>query len=237
MTNGWVESAGSWIAEMGTEGDFGRKFVLDQPMLGRVRAKSVGRALDVGCGEGRFCRMLKPLGIKTVGIDPTQVLIRHAREQDPDGDYRIGRAEALDFPDQSFDLVVSYLTLIDIPDIRAAIAEMCRVLAPGGTLLIANLTSFNTAGQPDGWVRDADGHPRFCIDHYMKERTDWVEWRGIRIHNWHRPLSTYMSLLLDQGLQLRHFSEPMPVGADPAKAEWHHRVPYFLVMEWQKPDA
>jgi len=49
-------------------------------------------------------------------------------------------------------------------------------------------------------VRDADGHPRFCIDHHMEERVDWVEWRGIRIHNWHRPLSTYMSLLLDQGL-------------------------------------
>jgi hypothetical protein len=47
-----------------------------------------------------------------------------------------------------------------------------------------------------------------------------------------------MSLLLDQGLQLRHFSEPMPVAAaDPAKAAWHRRVPYFLIMEWQKPAA
>jgi SAM-dependent methyltransferase len=237
MTNGWVESAASWIADMGTDGDFGRKFVLDEPMLGRVRAKSFRNALDVGCGEGRFCRMLRALGIEAVGIDPTEVLIRHAREQDPEGDYRIGRAEALDFPDRSYDLVVSYLTLIDIPDIRRAIAEMCRVLQPGGTLLIANLTSFNTAGQPNGWVRDADGNPHFLIDHYMEERADWVQWRGIRIHNWHRPLSTYMSLLLDQGLQLRHFSEPMPVGADPAKAEWHRRVPYFLIMEWQKPVA
>jgi SAM-dependent methyltransferase len=181
--------------------------------------------------------VLRALGIEAVGIDPTEVLIRHAREQDPEGDYRIGRAEALDFPDRSYDLVVSYLTLIDIPDIRRAIAEMCRVLQPGGTLLIANLTSFNTAGQPNGWVRDADGNPHFLIDHYMEERADWVQWRGIRIHNWHRPLSTYMSLLLDQGLQLRHFSEPMPVGADPAKAEWHRRVPYFLIMEWQKPVA
>jgi hypothetical protein len=41
-----------------------------------------------------------------------------------------------------------------------------------------------------------------------------------------------MSLLLDQGLELRHFSEPLPVGGDPATAEWHRRVPYFV--EWQK---
>jgi SAM-dependent methyltransferase len=237
MTNGWMESAAGWIAEIGTDGDFGRKFVLDGPMLGRVRDKSFRNALDVGCGEGRFCRMLKALGIEAIGIDPTEALIQHAREQDPAGDYRIGRAEALDFPDRSYDLIVSYLTLIDIADIRTAIAEICRVLEPRGTLLIANLTSFNTAGQPNGWVRDAGGNPRFFIDHYMEERADWVQWRGIRVHNWHRPLSTYMSLLLDQGLQLRHFSEPMPVGADPAQAEWHQRVPYFLIMEWQKPGA
>ena len=43
-----------------------------------------------------------------------------------------------------------------------------------------------------------------------------------------------MSLLLDQGLELRHFSEPLPVGGDPATAEWHWRVPYFVMMEWQK---
>jgi SAM-dependent methyltransferase len=205
MTNGWTESAAAWIAEIGIDGDFGRRFVLDGPMLGRVRGKSFRNVLDVGCGEGRFCRMLKALGIKAIGIDPTEALIRQARAQDPDGDYRIGRAEALDFPDRSCDLIVSYLTLIDIPDIRTAIAEMCRVLEPGGTLLIANLTSFNTAGQPNGWVRDADGNPRFFIDHYMEERADWVQWQGIRVHNWHRPLSTYMSLLLDQGLPLRPF--------------------------------
>jgi SAM-dependent methyltransferase len=237
MTSGWEESASGWIADMGTDGDFGRQFVLDRPMMGRVSSRGFRKALDVGCGEGRFCRMLEALGIETVGIDPTEALIRHARQQDPEGDYRIGRAKALDFPDRSYDLVISYLTLIDIPDIRAAIAEMCRVLAPGGTLLIANLTSFNTAGQPNGWVRDADGNPRFYIDHYMEERADWVRWHGIRVHNWHRPLSTYMSLLLDHGLELRHFAEPMPASADPAKAEWHRRVPYFLIMEWQKPDG
>jgi len=238
MTDGWNESASSWIAEMGTEGDFGRRFVLDPPMLARVTGQGYRRALDVGCGEGRFCRKLNALGIQAVGIDPTEALIEHAKQQDPNGDYRIGRAEKLEFADGSYDLVISYLSMIDIPDIGQAIAEMTRVLAHGGTLLIANLTSFNTAGQPAGWTADADGQPRFCIDHYMDERADWVCWSGIRIHNWHRPLSTYMSLLLQQGLELRHFAEPMPIpSADPARAELHRRVPFFLIMEWQKPVA
>ena len=60
-------------------------------------------------------------------------------------------AEQLPWDHNAFDLVASYLSLIDIPDIEAAIAEMARVLNPGGTLLIANLNSFSTAAS--GWVK------------------------------------------------------------------------------------
>ncbi|MES1975351.1 MAG: class I SAM-dependent methyltransferase [Pseudomonadota bacterium] len=235
MTGGWEESARAWIADMGDKGDFARTQILDRPMLERVGTGRFARALDVGCGEGRFCRMLRARRIQAIGIDPTEALIGQARRQDPDGDYRIGRAEALDFPDRSFDLVVSYLSLIDIPDLPGAIAEMARVLRPGGSLLIANLTSFNTAGQPDGWIKDRTGQPRFAIDRYLDERADWVAWRGIRIRNWHRPLSTYMRLLLEAGLTLRHFAEPAPHGGDPAQIARYRRVPWFLLMEWEKP--
>jgi 2-polyprenyl-3-methyl-5-hydroxy-6-metoxy-1,4-benzoquinol methylase len=101
MTDGWSESAAAWIADMGDRGDYGREFVLDAPMIERVQARGFGAALDIGCGEGRFCRMLSGRGLLPVGIDPTEELIRHARKRDPDGDYRIGRAEALDFADGS----------------------------------------------------------------------------------------------------------------------------------------
>jgi SAM-dependent methyltransferase len=237
MTDGWTESAEAWIKDMGAQGDYARQFVLDPPIIARIRRGAYRKALDVGCGEGRFCRILRQLGIAATGVDPTDALLQQARQNDPTGDYRLGRGEKLDFPDGSFDLVVSYLTLIDIPDIRQALAEMNRVLQPGGTLLIANLTSFTTAGPPLDATRAADGTLNFCIDHYLEERADWVTWRGIRIYNWHRPLSTYMSLLLEQGLQLRHFDEPPPLGGDPAVMDRYRRVPYFLIMEWQKPHA
>jgi SAM-dependent methyltransferase len=234
--DGWTESAPAWLAEMGERGDFSREFILDAPMLACVERGRFANALDVGCGEGRFSRMLAARGIGTVGIDPTEALLQEARRRDPGGDYRHGRAEALDFPDASFDLVVSYLTLIDIPDIRRAIPEMVRVLRPGGSLLIANLTSFFTAAPVYGWERDADGKAlRFCIDHYLEERAEWVSWREMRILNWHRPLGVYMALLLEQGLVLRYFDEPSPVGGDPDLAARYRRVPFFMVMEWQKP--
>lgn len=236
MSNGWNESAAAWIADQGDAGDYGRRFVLDKVMLARIEGRSFSRALDVGCGEGRFCRRLRERGIEAVGIDPTLALLEEARRRDPEGDYRDGIGEKLDFPNASFDLVVSYLTLIDIPDIAAAIAEMARVLKPDGTLLIANLNSFNTAGPPTGWTRDERGRAlRFEIDHYLEERSNRVSWRGIEIENWHRPLSTYMQLLLGQGLVLKFFDEPAPHGGDPVTAERYRRVPYFLVMELAKP--
>ena len=237
MNDGWQDSTEAWIAAQGEAGDYGRQFVLDAPMMERVRAGPYGSALDVGCGEGRFCRRLKAEGVRAVGIDPTPAMIDRARALDPDGDYRIEAAEALGFADAEFDLVVSYLSLIDIPDAAAAIREMARVLKPGGTLLIANLTNFNSAGDVSelGWTEMADGRRAFAIDHYLEERSAWIAWRGIRIVNWHRPLSTYMTLLLNEGLVLRHFAEPVPRGGDPARAAHYRRAPWFLIMEWVKP--
>lgn len=232
---GWAESAQAWIATMGTHGDFGRQHVLDGPMLKRAADGGFRRALDVGCGEGRFCRMLRAMGLDTVGIDPAQPLIDHAAACDPDGEYRVSRAEALDLPDEAFDLVISYLSLIDIDGIDAAIPEMARVLQPGGSLLIANLTGFNTAGQTLGWSDKASGAGGFAMDHYMEERADWIAWRGIRVKNWHRPMSRYMTLLLDAGLELVHFNEPSPTGGDPVRVARYRRAPNFLVMEWRKP--
>jgi SAM-dependent methyltransferase len=240
MDNGWDESAGAWIADMGEHGDFTRRFVLDPVMIGRVVGRGFATALDIGCGEGRFCRILRGHGIRATGIDPTAALLRRARELDPDGDYREGRAEQLPFEDGSFDLAISYLTLVDIPDLDAAVAEMARVLRPGGTLLVANLSSFVTAaGEQAHWVRDDTRRPlHFPVDRYLEERMYWTSWRGIRIHNWHRPLGRYMAALLGQGLVLGFFAEPQAVaGADPAAADRHRRAPYCYVMEWRKPGA
>jgi SAM-dependent methyltransferase len=239
MSNGWENSAQAWIdsmGERGERGDWGRQHVLDPVMMARVENGRFGNALDVGCGEGRFCRMLKAAGIKTTGIDPTRPLLDLARQRDPGGDYREGRAEQLDFPDASFDLAVSYITLIDIPDFRTAIGEMARVLRPGGSLLVANLTGFTSACADRGWVRDEKGeHLHFPVDNYLREAPFWFEWSGIRIENWHRPLEAYMSAFLAASLNLKFFAEPEPRSGEAIHRERARRVPWFVVMEWQRP--
>lgn len=180
--------------------------------------------------------MLKAREISVVGIDPTQPLLDAAIHRDPSGDYRLASAEQLPFDDDCFDLVVSYLTLVDIPDFRAAIGEMVRVLAPGGTLLIANLTGMSTADSGIGWIRDDDGQLMYWpVDCYLDESSMRSEWDGINIVNWHRPLSAYMTALLDTGLRLTFFDEPQARSGDPERQKRYRRMPWFLLMEWCKP--
>ena len=235
--NGWNDSAEAWIACMDAGHD-SRMYLLDPVMLELCDARAGLRALDVGCGEGRFCRMLRERGLEIIGLDPTEKLLATAQGRDPDGDYRLGKAESLPFESESFDLVVSYLTLIDIADFRTAIGEMARVLRPGGKLVVANLTSMATA-TPHYWWRDENGEKLFwTLDDYMTERPVWVEWSGIRVVNWHRPLSAYMQAFLANGFLLERYDEPLPTAGQLAAAPWLNdcaRKPDFVTMRWAKP--
>lgn len=229
--NGWDRSAGAWLARQGSTGDWGRTAVLDPVMLDRARGAG-GRFVDIGCGDGRFVRMLTEAGLTGCGIDPTERLIDAARERDPAGDYSVGRAEALPFDDGAFDLAVFYLSLCDIPDLVAAVQEVVRVIRPGGQVLLANLSSINTAGV---WERDLLGRAtHYSVDQYMVERPVRQAWAGIDVVNWHRPFSAYCTAFLGEGLILREFLEPLPDPAAPPKPKFN-RMPNFVVMRWEKP--
>jgi ubiquinone/menaquinone biosynthesis C-methylase UbiE len=194
--------------------------------------------VDIGCGEGRFCRMLAERGAQVSGIDPTDSFVEMAKAKHSDGDYRIGFAETLPYPDQAFDLAISYLVLLDVEDYRAAIAEMVRVLKPGGKAVVANIQAFVTS-RVDPWIVDESGKRLYlAVDNYFEERADIIEWNDISIINYHRPLSAYMDAFIDQGLRLARFLEPVAseesVKEFPGLADYF-RVPYMYVMTWQKP--
>ncbi|MDX6748544.1 methyltransferase domain-containing protein [Geminicoccaceae bacterium 1502E] len=90
--------------------------------------------LDVGCGTGALsgavARSCAPG--RLAGIDPSAGFLALAREQVPTAELHEGDAQALPFPDASFDRAVSGLVLNFVPDPARAVAEMARVLRPGG---------------------------------------------------------------------------------------------------------
>ena len=123
------------------------------------------RCLDVGTGTGEIAfhvaRKAGPDG-KVVGVDITPRMLELAAKKEADLhlpckiDWVVGDALALDFPDDSFDLVTSGYMLRNVTDIQNAVSEMHRVLAPGGKVVVAELS------KPD------NGFIRFFYDIYMK---------------------------------------------------------------------
>lgn len=230
----WERSASAWIDAQGAHGDFSRRRVLDAPMLARVRAFKPTRLLDLGCGEGRFCRLLAEDVETLVGLDPSPTLLAKASEL---GGARFvrGRAEHIPFDAGTFDMVVSYLSLLDIEGITAALDEVVRVLRPGGRFLIANLTGFATAAdiKGGGWRILPDGGREIVVRRYLEPHSIVARWKDIEVINWHRPLSFYMTQLLERGMRLKYFDEPaVLLPADP-KEEAYNNAPYQLIMEWQ----
>lgn len=96
--------------------------------------------LDVACGTGILAReavgVVGPAG-SVVGIDVNEGMLAVARSNAPGVDWKVGPAESLPFPDATFDRVVCQFGLMFFEDPTQAIAEMGRVLRPGGVIAVA----------------------------------------------------------------------------------------------------
>ena len=97
--------------------------------------------LDIGCGSGLALSMAAQRGARVSGIDIAPTLLAVARERVPDGDLREGGLDSLPFADQSFDVVLSINALQFAADPAAALAEVHRVLRPGGRLAIGQFAA------------------------------------------------------------------------------------------------
>jgi ubiquinone/menaquinone biosynthesis C-methylase UbiE len=106
-----------------------------------VCRQAEGDVLEVAIGTGLNLPWY-PADARLTGIDLSPAMLEHARHRaDETGrtlDARVGDAQHLEFPDASFDTVVATFSLCAIPDDKAAVTEMRRVLRPDGLLLLAD---------------------------------------------------------------------------------------------------
>jgi ubiquinone/menaquinone biosynthesis C-methylase UbiE len=117
------------------------------PELGRMVELGVRsgaeRVLDLGCGAGHTALSFAPRVTEVVAVDLAEAMLeqgrRLARERGIENvDFRQGDVERLDFPDGSFDVVTSRFSAHHYPAPERALAEVVRVLRPGGTFLLAD---------------------------------------------------------------------------------------------------
>jgi ubiquinone/menaquinone biosynthesis C-methylase UbiE len=94
--------------------------------------------IEVGCGSGAFTELLcdRCAPARLEGVDPAEAQLAFARTQPgiSSANFRQGDATALPFPENSFDAAVMALVIFFVPDPAKGVAEMARVVAPGGTV-------------------------------------------------------------------------------------------------------
>lgn len=105
-----------------------------------VCSQAQGDVLEIAVGTGRNLAHY-PSGLRLTGIELSPAMVKIARHRAAalgrEADLQVGDAQALDFPDESFETVLTTFSLCTIPDDGAAVAEVKRVLRPGGRFLLA----------------------------------------------------------------------------------------------------
>jgi ubiquinone/menaquinone biosynthesis C-methylase UbiE len=234
----WKAFAPAWIQRIRNRKDDSREYLLDEWMLntvGDVRGLDV---IDIGCGEGRFSRMLAERGARVTAIDLCEPMIDAAKAaRVKDEHYQVGDMEQLTgIADESFDLAVAYLSFVDSFDLAAAVRAAHRVLRPDGRLIACNLSPMVTAG--NGWIRDPAGKKiTYYLDNYFDESKRAMPMIGHVIHNFHRTFTTCINTFVKAGFELEEIREPYPsekqIADCPANAD-NLRVPLFIIYTLRK---
>jgi SAM-dependent methyltransferase len=229
----WDEHSSWWQAGFtaGADPEYEEQII----PLARHELKGARRVLDVGTGEGQLARLMKG---RAVGLDPTWAQITEAAARRGGPQYLQAGAETLPFRSASFDVVVACLVFEHIDGVDAAIAEVSRVLEPGGRFLFfLNHPLLQTPNS--GWIDD-----HILDEQYWRIGQYLVEDRSLEevekdVHLWfvHRPLSRYVNALADNGLLITRMEEPAPPPGFLARAEEYQAaatIPRLLYLRAEK---
>jgi len=160
------------------------------------------RILDAGCGSGLLAAALIEKGAVVTGFDASPAMVELARQRLGDGaDLRVADlSRPLPFADGAFDDVVVSLVLHYLRDWSAPLAELRRVLTPGGRLIL----SVNHPATYKVFYPDED---YFAVKEYSEEYT-LVDGRSMELTYWHRPLHAMTDAFTEAGFRLSVLSEP-----------------------------
>jgi SAM-dependent methyltransferase len=215
------ESHAEWWIEGFTEGADPEYEEQILPLAAEYLA-GARRVLDIGTGDGQVARLAVRTGAElVVGVDPTWNQIRVAQERAGGPLYLRSGAAGLPFADATFDTVVACLVFEHFEDVDDAIAEVARVLQPGGRFLFfLNHPLLQTPNS--GWIDDHILEPPeqywrigpYLVESHVVEEVQ----KNVFIPFIHRPLHRYVNALADNGLLISRMHEPAPPPGFLAKA-------------------
>lgn len=172
------------------------------------------RVLDLGCGYGWHCIYAVEHGASSVvGVDISERMLREARTktQSPNVEYLQMPIEDIDFPDASFDIVISSLAFHYIESFESICQKVNRCLTPGGSFVFSVEHPVFTACGTQNWYDDAQGnHLHWPVDRYFTEGIRETDFLGESVLKYHKTLTTYLNTLLQNGFEIREIIEPQP---------------------------
>ncbi|GAA2639189.1 class I SAM-dependent DNA methyltransferase [Paractinoplanes durhamensis] len=146
-----------------------------------VRGAGVGPVADVGCGPGRLTGHLHRLGFDAFGVDLSPAMTDVARRDHPGLRFEVGTMTKLDLDDASLTGLLSWFSLIHIPDdeVPTVFAEFHRVLAPGGALMLGFHAGDEIKHKTEGY----GGHPMNVYVHRRRAApvVAWLEAAGFTV--------------------------------------------------------
>lgn len=236
---GWDEHAQWWLDGFtnGVDPEYEEQII----PLALSELHGYTKVLDLGCGDGQIARALVKQGSEVLGVDPTELHIKVAQERGGGATYILGSAASLPVEDASQDAVVACLVFEHIDELELAIAEVVRVLTPGGQFsFFLNHPLLQTPGS--GWIDDHIIDPPeqyWRLGAYLVETDSMEEVESdVFIRFVHRPLSRYINALTDAGLVLEKMLEPAPPEGFLARAPEYSlasTIPRLLYMRLRKP--
>ncbi len=233
MTADYDEFAADYVAE--NDASLLNRYYERPAMLELVGDAAGRRILDAGCGSGALSVELRERGALIAGFDASTAMVEIARQRlGADADLRVADlGQPLPYPDAAFDDVVASLVLHYLRDWQAPLAELRRVLRPGGRLILS-------VNHPFIFPLTVEGATYFPIAEFPMEVS--VNGRPVTLHTWHRPLHAMADAFIEAGFRIVTIGEP-PVAQDtpkdliPPDVEGRMRFVSFIFFVLENPAA
>lgn len=172
------------------------------------------RVLDLGCGFGWHCEYAVNQGASSViGIDISENMLAEARKNHHADaiQYICLPIEEFEFPENSFDVVLSSLAFHYIPSFEEICKKVHHCLTPGGSFVFSVEHPVFTAEGSQSWIVAESGkNLHWPVDRYFEEGSRHADFLGENVIKYHKTLTTYLNGLLQNGFEIRGIKEPQP---------------------------
>ncbi|MBX2861146.1 MAG: class I SAM-dependent methyltransferase [Vampirovibrio sp.] len=213
----WDGNASVWNAAEESQKDLYRQYFLAptiQKFVGSVANKNV---LDMGCGEGIFCRQFAKNAKSVTGIDISEKMLAIANKKPTNGIQYLKRSitDLSNLKNEQFDTVFSSMTFMSSPGLPQSISEAYRLLKPGGEFMFIIKHPFNlwkqhqkTNGKQISYFNDNPFVYEADLTKYAKKVDEHVPTVKAKSIHYPRTISTYLNTLREAGFILEEMVEP-----------------------------